>query len=199
MYTRRDKRERKKRKKHPHTPRACHTLLLFFFLLHRGRGRPAVKRSQVVTGRQATVIDASSPALCVRASPPVCVEQTIALSPVLCFGFSSWNPVAPRPRHCFFFHQRRDCLSVLHEQLHQKYNLTAQFTLRVFLSFARSVRGRPPVFFSSVCVCVCCVRSRSGASVDVGCLKVRVSGCRRGSFGKLVKQGAYVRFCTLPS
>lgn len=94
MYTRRDKTERKKRKKHPHTPRACHTLLVFF-LLHRGRGRPAVKRSQVVTGRQATVIDASSPALCVRASPPVCVEQTIALSPVLCFGFSSWNLVAP--------------------------------------------------------------------------------------------------------
>lgn len=72
MYTRRDKTERKKRKKHPHTPRACHTLLLFFFfLLHRGRGRPAVKRSQVVTGRQATVIDASSPALCVCVPPPL--------------------------------------------------------------------------------------------------------------------------------
>lgn len=130
-----------------------------------------------------------SSSVCVCPHPPVCVEQSIVLSPVLCFGFSSWNLVAPRPRHCFFFHQRRDCLSVLHEQLHQKYNLTAQFTLRVFLSFARSVRGRPPVFFSSVCVCVCCVRSRSGASADVGCLKVRMSGLQAKEFWKAGEAG----------
>lgn len=162
MYTRRDKRERKKRKKHPHTPRACHTLLLFFFfLLHRGRGRPAVKRSQVVTGRRATVIDASSPALCVCVPPPLFASsKALFCLPCCVLVFRLGTLLPPRPRHCFFFHQRRDCLSVLHEQLHQKYNLTAQFTLRVFLSFARSVRGRPPAFFSSVCECVVSVHGR---------------------------------------
>lgn len=81
MCTRRDKRERKKREKKRHTHRGHVTRFYFYFLLHRWGGRRAVKRCQVVTGRQATVIDASSPAVCVF---PLFASSEALFCPLCC-------------------------------------------------------------------------------------------------------------------
>lgn len=148
MYTRRDKRERKKRKKtpthshtHTHTTGMSHAFIFFFPFASRERKAD----SETVPSRHWPPSYShrcfKSSSVCVCA--PCLRRAKHCFAPRAVFWFFVLEPCCPpRPRHCFFSHQRRDCLCVWYKQFHQKYNLTALFTLRVFLSFFCPIRAR---------------------------------------------------------